>query len=67
MQAKMKKPSDEELFTLADAAFRSAARKVIERAEQTGTPVILWEDGKIVRLKVKDGKLVRKNSKRKKA
>lgn len=33
----------------ADAAFRQAAFKVIERARQTGTPVIVWEDGRIVK------------------
>jgi hypothetical protein len=30
-----------------DAAFRAAAATVIERATQTGTPVIVWEDGRI--------------------
>jgi hypothetical protein len=28
----------------ADAAFQQAAIKVVERARQTGTPVIIWED-----------------------
>lgn len=28
----------------ADAAFEQAARKVIERARQTGTPIVVWED-----------------------
>jgi hypothetical protein len=31
-----------------EAAFRRAAVKVIERARQTGTPVIFWENGRIV-------------------
>jgi len=31
----------------ANAAFRQAADKVVERARQTGTPVIVWEDGRI--------------------
>lgn len=31
----------------ADAAFRQAAYKVIKRAKQTGTPIIIWEKGKI--------------------
>lgn len=30
-----------------DAAFQAAAIAVIERARQTGTPVIVWEDGQI--------------------
>jgi hypothetical protein len=44
--------SDIENMTMtekADAAFKQAALKVIERARQTGTPVILWENGRIVR------------------
>jgi hypothetical protein len=32
---------------LADAAFRAAAVQVIERAKQSGTPVIIWEDGHV--------------------
>jgi len=32
----------------ADAAFRQAAAKVVELARQTRTPVIVWEDGRIV-------------------
>ncbi len=32
----------------ADAAFREAAIIVIERARQTNTPVIVWEDGRVV-------------------
>jgi hypothetical protein len=40
----MKKTNDQPLTKLANAAFRQAAKKVIERAEQTGTPVIVWED-----------------------
>lgn len=39
--------SRQELTELADAAFRQAAKQVIELARRTGTPVILWEDGKI--------------------
>jgi hypothetical protein len=31
----------------ADAAFRQAAIKVIERARQTGTPLILWGNGRV--------------------
>ncbi len=32
---------------LADAAFREAAKEVLRVAKQTGTPVIIWEDGQI--------------------
>jgi hypothetical protein len=46
----MRKRSDQSLGKLADAAFRQAADKVIERAEKAGTPVISWENGKVVKL-----------------
>ncbi len=32
----------------ANAACRQAAAKVVERARQTGTPVIVWENGQVV-------------------
>jgi len=31
----------------ADAAFRQAARKVIQVALQTGTPIIVWEEDRV--------------------
>lgn len=31
----------------ADAAFQQAAYKVIQRAKQTGTSVVIWEDDQI--------------------
>ncbi len=31
----------------ANAAFRQAAAKVVEQARQTGTPVIVWENGQV--------------------
>jgi hypothetical protein len=39
----MKKTTEPTLTKLANAAFRQAAQKVIERAEESGTPVIVWE------------------------
>jgi hypothetical protein len=39
---------EDTLTEKADAAFRQVAVKVIERARQTGTPIILWEEGKVV-------------------
>lgn len=39
----MKKKREQTLTKLADAAFQQAAQKVIERAEESGTPVIVWE------------------------
>jgi hypothetical protein len=37
----------QELTKLADAAFKQATRKVIRRARETGTPVIVWADGQV--------------------
>jgi hypothetical protein len=42
-----KKVQDTPLSSKADAAFRQAAKKIIQRARQTGTPVIVWEEGHI--------------------
>ena len=38
------------ILTLANAAFVQVTWKVIERAEQTGTPVIVWENGRVTKL-----------------
>jgi hypothetical protein len=43
----MKKPTNEELTKLADAAFEQAAQKVIERAEESGTPLIVCVDEEV--------------------
>ena len=43
----MKETVDKDLTQLADAAFRVVARKVVERAETTGTPVIVWQDEEV--------------------
>ncbi|HEX3450790.1 MAG TPA: hypothetical protein VHS97_21225 [Isosphaeraceae bacterium] len=40
----MKKATENRLTKLADAAFEQAARKVIKRANECGTVVIVWED-----------------------
>lgn len=40
-------PNESPLMTLADAAFRRAASKVVLLARQTGTPVIVWEGDRI--------------------
>jgi hypothetical protein len=56
----MKKPTKDRLTNLADAAFRQAAKKVIKRAEQSGTPVIVWEDGKIKKVDPRDLQKTRK-------
>jgi hypothetical protein len=47
----MKKKVDQTLTSLADAAFQQAAQKVIERAEESGTPVIVWEHEAVTKVK----------------
>jgi hypothetical protein len=47
----MKKRIDGGLTKLADAAFEQAARKVIERAEESGTPVIVCVNQEVKALK----------------
>ena len=46
----MKKPTDSAFTKLAEAAFRQAAKKVVKRAKEFGTPVVVWEDEQIKRL-----------------
>ena len=46
----MKKPTNQPLTKLADAAFEQAAQKIIERAEESGTPVIVWEDEAVTKV-----------------
>ncbi|HEY4260876.1 MAG TPA: hypothetical protein VGM98_11980 [Schlesneria sp.] len=46
---------------LADAAFQQAAKKVVEKAIQTKTPVIVWEDGAIKKIDVSE-RLIESNS-----
>jgi hypothetical protein len=42
-----KEMQDMPLLFKADAAFRQAAKKIIQRARQTNTPVVVWEDGHV--------------------
>ena len=41
------KKKDTSLSSKVDAAFRQAASKVVQRAKQTGTPVVVWEEGHV--------------------
>jgi len=38
--------------TKADAATQQATLKIIERARQTNTPIVLWDDGKVKEISV---------------
>jgi hypothetical protein len=44
----MSDKTTESLTEKANAAFRLASLDVIKRARQTGTPVIVWEEGRMV-------------------
>ena len=41
------KASNDVLASKVDAAFRQAAAKVVQRARETGTPVVVWEDDQV--------------------
>lgn len=43
-------PEKAEMRKLAEAAMLHAMRDVADLAERTGTPVIVWEDGRVKRL-----------------
>jgi hypothetical protein len=46
----MKSSQPVDLSEKIEAAFLQAAEKVLERARQTRTPVIVWKDGRIVEI-----------------
>ncbi len=46
----MDKPVPDAMTELANAAFRQAAKKVIRRAIETNTPIIVYENETIVKL-----------------
>jgi hypothetical protein len=45
MKRRKRKPLS--LTAKAEAAFAQACRKLVLRARQTGTPIVVWEDGQI--------------------
>ena len=59
----MKKSTEQPLTKLADAAFEQAAQKVIERAEESGTPVIVWEDESVKEVEPRKVPKIRKTKK----
>jgi hypothetical protein len=48
----MNQDTDKELSlsAKAEAAFQQAAAKVIQRARQTGTPVVIWKAGRVEKI-----------------
>jgi hypothetical protein len=59
----MKKKREQTLTNLADVAFQQAAQKVIERAEESGTPVIVWEHEAVRLLEPRKTRMTRKRDK----
>ena len=51
MTEEKKKVKDEDLEKVGDALRRAAAR-AREKARQTGTPLIIFKDGKVIKEKV---------------
>lgn len=41
-----------------EAAFRKASEAVVRRARQTGTPILVWEDGRIRELSPDEAGLI---------
>jgi len=56
----VKKKIDQTLTKLADAAFQQAAEKVIERAEKSGTPVIVWQKEEVAEVEPRNLRKTRK-------
>jgi len=50
---------------LVNAAFRQAALKIIERAAQAGTPIIVWENDQIKRLEPREASNLLKTGRKK--
>ncbi|MGO9600392.1 MAG: hypothetical protein ACLP7Q_20595 [Isosphaeraceae bacterium] len=46
----MNEKSDDVCTAKINAAFRDAARELLRVAKQTGTPVIVWENGQVRRI-----------------
>jgi len=46
----MTKATENPLAKMVDGALRQAAKMVVKRAEESGTPVIIWKDGEVKRV-----------------
>jgi hypothetical protein len=53
----MSDDTGESLTKKVDAAFRQVAKTVIDRARHSGTPIILWENGQVVKRTVEEMEL----------
>jgi hypothetical protein len=46
----MSQIASDSLTSKAQAAFRVAMRKVLSRARQSGTGIVIWRDGRVVEI-----------------
>jgi hypothetical protein len=56
-----KKTLEQSMTELAEAAFKQAAKKILKRALDTGTPLILWANGEVMEV---DPRTVQANGRR---
>lgn len=56
--------NESSLSDKADAAFEDATTQVIKLAEQTGTPVVVWENGHITEIPANEVEKLSTNNKR---
>jgi PHD/YefM family antitoxin component YafN of YafNO toxin-antitoxin module len=42
------------IWQMADAAFQRVVTKVVQRARETGTPIVVWRDGRVVWIPVEE-------------
>lgn len=56
-----KEKTADPLADLAAAAFRVTAQDVIERAKRNGTDLVLWKDGRVVRVSPHEFELSEEN------
>jgi hypothetical protein len=50
----IKSNSPNSLIAKADMAFEAACRKVIDRARQSNTEIVIWRDGHVIKLTPKE-------------
>ena len=53
----MTKKQQSQLHNKAEKAMREAVLKVVKEHKKTGVPLSIWENGKVVRISVKQLKL----------
>lgn len=58
---------NQSLSEKADAAFKQAATKVVQRSKQTGTPVVVWEEGHVKEVSIDELERAASRSKPKKS